>query len=90
MTDHQSKYQPGPVFADVFFGGLRAMGSNSRDFAASINYKFQNLRSVAVGLGNGPRAVHIRNQMIEFIGPELFDALYEERMARETARKAAQ
>ena len=85
MTNHQAKYQPGPIFNDVFLGALRAMGSSTRAFATEIDVPFQSLRGAATGHQNGPKAQSVRNSMIEYVGPDLFATIYRARMERETA-----
>lgn len=87
MTNHQEKYQPGIIFHDVFQGGLRALGSSGRKFAAETGTYFQNLRAMATGHINGPTAKEVRNQMIEAVGPDLFDVLYRARLEKERGEK---
>jgi hypothetical protein len=83
MTKQQQNYQPGVIFNDVFLGGLRAIGSNTREFSKKHGLQFQNLRTYATGHTNGPRAHEVRELMIREIGPDLFDALYRARAKKE-------
>lgn len=83
MTNHAERYQPGPIFYEVFTGALRAMGKSARSWADEIDYNHQNLRSVATGHTNGPRARKIREMMVQEVGTETFDHLYQVRMKRE-------
>jgi hypothetical protein len=83
MTKYQQNYQPGPVFHDAFLAGMRAKGLSSRTFAEKYGYYFQNLRSYSTGWTNGEKARTARDQMIEEIGPALFETLYAARMAQE-------
>ena len=85
MTDRQKNYQPGPIFHDAFLAGMRAMGSNVREFAERNGVNFQNVRGFSTGWSNGPKARKIREAMIEEIGAELFDALYKKRLEQEAA-----
>ena len=86
MTKRIKNYQPGPIFNDAFLGGLRAIGSSTREFAAKHDLCFQNLRAYATGHTNGPKAQDVRQKMIEEIGPDLFDALYTARLEREQSK----
>lgn len=87
MTNVAEQYQPGPVFYQVFTGALRVMGKSARSWADEINYSHQNLRSVATGHMNGPRAREVREMMVKEIGEEMFAYLYAKRMVREGTSK---
>ncbi len=89
MADHQAKYQPGPVFHEVFLGGMRVLGRSTSVFADGVGVQRPNMRAMSTGLINGPRSQAVRNKMIEAVGPEFFDHLWKVRMREEAAKLEA-
>lgn len=85
MTESRIAIQPGPVFWDVFLGFLKVLGTNLKNWAAERNVAPGNVKAAAHGSWNGPAAKVLRQQMIETVGAETFQRLYDDRMRREAA-----
>jgi len=86
MAKQEVKYQPGPVFHDAVAAGLKAIGTNPRQFFKDQGIVSQSIRYYTTGYTNGPRARQVRQMLIDTIGHELFDMLYQRRL-QEDARK---
>lgn len=88
MSKIKITLQPGPVFYDVFHGFLRIAGTNLKDWSLSHGLHGNNVKAAATGVWNGPGARDLRQKMIEWVGADLFERLYEERLTRESAEAA--
>lgn len=88
MSKIKITLQAGPVFYDVFHGFLRIAGTNLKDWSLAHGLHGNNVKAAATGVWNGPAARELRQQMIDWVGADLFERLYEERLTRESAEAA--
>ncbi|MDJ0628549.1 MAG: hypothetical protein QNJ44_09850 [Rhodobacter sp.] len=79
--------QPGPIFYDVFVGGLKAQGRRIVDFAAAQEVRPGNLKAIAAGVNNGERSQAVRQAMIDAVGEETFLYLFRYRLRFEEQRQ---
>lgn len=75
--------QPGPIFYEVFAGLLKAQGRGVSDWAAEHKLSPTNLKFMASGASNGPKSKEIRRLMVEEIGAETFQHVYEKRLSND-------
>ncbi|NRB20342.1 MAG: hypothetical protein HRU33_23090 [Rhodobacteraceae bacterium] len=75
--------QPGPIFYEVFTGLLKAQGTPVTEFAARHKLSITNMKFMASGASNGPKSKKIRELMLEEIGVEMFQPMYERRLRKE-------
>jgi hypothetical protein len=85
MAEKKKYIQPGPVFYDVFLGYLRAMGTNLKEWCVPYGVTGTNAKAAATGAWNGPKARELRERMIDTVGRETFETLYEDRIKQEAA-----
>lgn len=80
MGNQEAKYQPGPAFHDAVSAGLKAIGTNPQQYFKEMGITSQSIRYYTTGYSNGPRARQVRQDLIDAIGHELFEALYQRRL----------
>lgn len=83
MPEIKITLQPGPIFFDVFLGFLRIANTNLKDWSLAHGLHGNNVKAAATGIWNGPAAKDLRQKMIDWVGADLFERLYAERMRRE-------
>jgi hypothetical protein len=83
MAEIRPPVQPGPIFYEVFTGALRIFGTNLKDWSATQGVDPNNAKMAATGSWNGPKARILRAAMVDLVGEETFNRLYQERLRRE-------
>lgn len=80
MTKRAETFQPGPVFHDAAIAGLRAIGTTPSEFLQRHGVVRQNVRFYTTGFSNGPKSREVRAAIVEAIGRDLFEMLYQRRL----------
>jgi hypothetical protein len=72
--------QPGPFFYEVWSGAMKAQGLSVTKWAASHGFAIASIKPMATGGTNGEKSKAVRKLMLESVGEETFQTLYEMRL----------
>ena len=62
---------------------MRLQNRSMTDWAGHRSQSLSNLKTMVLGVKNGPKARRLRQEMIETVGEDLFRTLYETRLKAE-------
>ena len=72
--------QPGPFFYEVWAGAMKAQGLSVTQWAREQGFAIASVKPMATGGTNGEKSQKIRKMMMESVGEETFQTLYEMRL----------
>jgi len=80
MTKSSVIIQPGPFFYEVWAGAMKAQGLSVTRWAADNGFAIASVKPMATGGTNGEKSQRIRKLMVESVGEDTFQTLYEMRL----------
>lgn len=83
MSKERAVIQPGPIFYAAWRGAMEAQGEAVTKWAETRGVTVTNLKFMATGASNGPKSQKMREDMVSYVGEEIFRALYEHRLRKD-------